>query len=315
MGPGPGRPRDRRQRLERIEGAEVQLAGLQHDDGRVGRGRQAPRAGPRGRTRPLSSTAQRLRWRPSRGRGSAPRGPPSRGGRRWPGCGSAARRPGPGAPRPSRGRAARAWRAAARQVMCAIWVPVTKPTLVSGGQVEEVASASRPRPPRPPRRPGAQAWMPAFWSQTVVSQSAAMAAGAAPPITQPKNRPLCEPRMPPAVSATRSSITWVAGDACVRPAAGQPRAHLVQRGGRGDRAGVRPSSQAKACSAARIRAPRSGVSVGMGPPGAGNGRRRGPQSIGRCAGSGRRDRLANRARHGPSRRTDAGGARRWPTGW
>src|SRR5882672_975543 len=46
-----------------------------------------------------------------------------------------------------------------------------------------------------------------FWSQADVSQSAASAAGSVPPVTQPKKRPLVDPRMPPSVSRTRSPMT------------------------------------------------------------------------------------------------------------
>ena len=48
----------------------------------------------------------------------------------------------------------------------------------------------------------------AFWSQTEVSQSAANAAGSVPPFTQPKKRPLVEPRFPSSASRTSSSMTW-----------------------------------------------------------------------------------------------------------
>src|SRR5512140_744177 len=53
--------------------------------------------------------------------------------------------------------------------------------------------------------------MPAFWSQAVVSQSAAMAEGRPPPMTQLKKRPDCVPVRPREASATRSSTTWAAG--------------------------------------------------------------------------------------------------------
>ena len=43
-----------------------------------------------------------------------------------------------------------------------------------------------------------------------MSQSAAMATGKVPPITQPKKRPFVEPIRPPSVSRTSSSMTAVA---------------------------------------------------------------------------------------------------------
>ena len=158
----------------------------------------------------------------------------------------------------------RAWRAAARQVACAIWVPVTKPMLTVSGR----PNRSRSQPAATSSTTdaaGPQAWMPAFWSQTLVSQSAAIAAGEPPPITQPKNRPPCEPRMPPAVSATRSSTTR--RPSTPRSASGRPRRARISSSvavvatGRASR----PSIQASACSAARRRISRSEDVVGMGP--------------------------------------------------
>jgi hypothetical protein len=49
--------------------------------------------------------------------------------------------------------------------------------------------------------------LPAFWSQTAVSQSAAIAAGTPPPITQPKKRPLDIAVMPGSAPRASSAIT------------------------------------------------------------------------------------------------------------
>ena len=81
--------------------------------------------------------------------------------------------------------ASTAWRAAARQVTCAIWQPVTKPTPQSAGR----PSSSRTQPAATASATvsaGAAIAPPPFWSQAEVSQSAATAAGSAPPITKPK---------------------------------------------------------------------------------------------------------------------------------
>jgi hypothetical protein len=70
-------------------------------------------------------------------------------------------------------------------VKWAIWQPVTKPTELSSGR----PSSSRTQPPATSSATasaGATAKPPAFWSHAEVSQSAATAAGSAPPITKPK---------------------------------------------------------------------------------------------------------------------------------
>ena len=77
------------------------------------------------------------------------------------------------------------WRAAARQVTCAIWQPVDERERRVRGDAEQVleplAAISSTTDADGPSAPS-----PAFWSQIDVSQSAASAAGSAPPMTNPK---------------------------------------------------------------------------------------------------------------------------------
>ena len=75
--------------------------------------------------------------------------------------------------------------AAARAVKLAIVAPVTNPTLVSGGeaeQLDEPAAATSSAT----AAAGEMAYSPAFWSQALASQSAPRAAGRLPPMTNPK---------------------------------------------------------------------------------------------------------------------------------
>ena len=96
-----------------------------------------------------------------------------------------------GAPiRPSRStsqpaRASTAWRAAARQVVLAPWAPVTKPTLALAGRPSR-SSAQPAAISSIAATAGESEWNAAHWSQAETSQSAASAAGSAPPITKPK---------------------------------------------------------------------------------------------------------------------------------
>ncbi|MFG1991875.1 hypothetical protein ACGFJ7_18050 [Actinoplanes sp. NPDC048988] len=58
---------------------------------------------------------------------------------------------------------------------------------------------------------GPSTYSPAFWSQAEVSQSAASAAGVAPPTTKPKKRPLDDAITPGSAAATRSATTFSGG--------------------------------------------------------------------------------------------------------
>ncbi len=103
----------------------------------------------------------------------------------------------------------------------AICAPVTKAKLASGGRPKSSFSQP-PATSSTTEAAGLAAWMPAFWSQAVVSQSAAMAEGRPPPMTQPKKRPDCMAERPREASATSSSTTWAAG--VPAPGSGRPSA-------------------------------------------------------------------------------------------
>jgi len=70
-------------------------------------------------------------------------------------------------------------------VKLAIWQPVTRPRLDAGGS----RSKSRSQPTAASSTTdcaGDTAYSPLFWSQALVSQSAATLAGVEPPMTKPK---------------------------------------------------------------------------------------------------------------------------------
>src|SRR5260370_42593855 len=73
-------------------------------------------------------------------------------------------------------RARRAWRAARRQVTWAIWQPVTRAKLAVAGSWSRSLSQV-PTTSSTTAAAGEVAYIPAFWSQAEVSQSAARAAG------------------------------------------------------------------------------------------------------------------------------------------
>ena len=75
-----------------------------------------------------------------------------------------------------------AWRAAARQVKCAIWQPETRPKLASAGRPSRSMSHA-PTASSTTDAAGPAEYSPAFWSHVEVSQSAATAAGTLPPMT------------------------------------------------------------------------------------------------------------------------------------
>ena len=76
-------------------------------------------------------------------------------------------------------------RAATSAVACAIWQPVTSANDAPAGMPSSSLS-QRPATSSATEADGASSARPAFWSQAEVSQSAASAAGTAPPTTKPK---------------------------------------------------------------------------------------------------------------------------------
>ena len=76
-------------------------------------------------------------------------------------------------------------RAAARQVAFAIWAPVTSPTLAVAGRPS--TSSSQPSTTSSTTAAAGEAtYENPFWSHAAAIQSAARAAGSAPPVTKPK---------------------------------------------------------------------------------------------------------------------------------
>ena len=87
----------------------------------------------------------------------------------------------------------------------AICTPVTNPTDAPAGRPS--SSASQPPPTSSTTAAaGPSTCSPAFWSQAAVSQSAASAAGVAPPMTKPKNRPLGVATSPGSAASARAAI-------------------------------------------------------------------------------------------------------------
>ena len=113
------------------------------------------------------------------------------------------------------------WRAAARQVKCAIWQPVTNPNEESSGRPRSSFSHV-PATSSTTLAAGVGRARAAFWSQADVSQSAAIAAGVLPPMTKPKKRPLGMPIRPGSASRASRSTTSSASEGC--SGSGPPRA-------------------------------------------------------------------------------------------
>ena len=98
------------------------------------------------------------------------------------------------------------WRPAASPVKFAIVPPVTNPTSLPDGRPSR-SSSQAAATSSTATTPGV-AWRRAvFWSQALVSQSAAIAAGWVPPMTQPKNRPDGIPTSPGSIPAASWSTT------------------------------------------------------------------------------------------------------------
>jgi hypothetical protein len=111
--------------------------------------------------------------------------------------------------------------AAARAVKLAICPPVTKPTDTWAGSPSSSAS-QRPATSSTTPAAGPATCSPAFWSQAAVSQSAASAAGSAPPITKPKKRPLGDATSPGSAALASALTTSRASTGC--SGSGPPRA-------------------------------------------------------------------------------------------
>src|SRR6476646_2664760 len=153
-----------------------------------------------------------------------------------------------------------ACRAAARHVVLAAWPPVTKPTLAFSGSpskssthAEEISSMAAAA--------GEREWKAAFWSHVDTNQSAASAAGSAPPMTKPKCRGPAVATRPGSAPAASASIT--AAGSSPRAGSGPPRAlrtaEASARAATGRSSSV--ARNASACSAAARRpAGRSGMS-------------------------------------------------------
>ena len=219
---------------QRIEGARVHVARLGAHDDRAGRARPASRAGRRRASGPARRPAPDGRGRgPGRASGATRRS--SRATRRRRRRRSVARRPGRPPRGPSRRRSRTRWRAAARAVKLAIVAPVVNPTLEPAGSPNR--STSQPAATSSTTdAAGDRAYRPPFWSQVLVSQSAARAAGHRPADHEPEvARTGGRDEAGPGVAGQRS-ITTSAG---ASPSAGSgPAERGPQRGqvhGRPDR--------------------------------------------------------------------------------
>ena len=102
------------------------------------------------------------------------------------------------------------WRAAARPVTCAIWQPVTSANEALSGSPSSSAS-QRPAISSKAAVAGVGSARPVFWSQAVASQSAAIPAGWAPPITNAKKRGELIAVSPGSASVASSAITRSTG--------------------------------------------------------------------------------------------------------
>src|SRR6267143_16038 len=165
-----------------------------------------------------------------------------------------ARRPWAATSQPA--RASTCWRAAARQVVLAIWPPVTIPIPVP----EDSPNSSVNQPitvSSTTAAAGESTNRPAFWSHALVSQSAPTAAGRLPPITKPKNRGPAVPTNPGSARFASSSITRPAGSPC--SGSGPPRATRIASAPAAAPTGraLTPSRNRTAAACAAARAVRS----------------------------------------------------------
>ena len=158
-------------------------------------------------------------------------------------------------------RASSACRPAAIPVNEAIVAPVVKPTLTPAGSPNSSASHP-PATSSATAAAGPMTYSPAFWSQALVSQSAATAAGTPPPITNPKKRGPALPTSPPSAFWARASTTSTGSS----PTSGSDppkrrRSSSTGTLGATGRSG-RPAMNSRAISAARSSAASVGVVVG-----------------------------------------------------
>ena len=125
---------------------------------------------------------------------------------------------------------------------CAIWQPV----VMANDAVAGTPSSSASQPPTTSSATaaaGEATYMPAFWSHAEASQSAARAAGSAPPKTKPKNRGDWLAMSPGPAPATSASSTARGSDgasgngppSAARSAAGSVSAGPTRPSGRPSR--------------------------------------------------------------------------------
>ncbi len=167
---------------ERVERARVDVARLRaHDRGRRRRASARERVGahPRPGRRPPRPRPPRARTRAAAAPATRSRAPPRR---RTP---QRRRAASPCSSTSQPARASSAPRAAASPVTFAICAPVVSPTPDSGGRPSR--SSSQPQATSSATAAaGEETALNAFWSHADASQSAASAAGSAPPVTKPK---------------------------------------------------------------------------------------------------------------------------------
>jgi hypothetical protein len=120
-------------------------------------------------------------------------------------------------------------------VTFAICAPVTRPTLAPGGRPSTSASHSAATASTAPAA-GEETALNAFWSHADVSQSAASAAGSAPPVTKPKYRGPGDATSPGSTARASSSTMRSARHAALRRRPAEDGAQLGDRGARTRRA-------------------------------------------------------------------------------
>ena len=120
---------------------------------------------------------------------------------------------------------------------CAIWQPVTNANDECAGSPRS-SITQRPASASSAHVAGVGSASPVFWSQVDTSQSAAIDAGSAPPMTKPKNRPEPIAVIPGSSDAASSSITSLASDGPSGTGASSAAVHLAVRPLRGDAARV-----------------------------------------------------------------------------
>ena len=111
--------------------------------------------------------------------------------------------------------------------------PVTKPTAPPAGRPSR-SSTHASAMSSTAVAAGVTARMPAFWSHAEVSQSAAIAAGCVPPITNPKNRPEGIAVRPGSAAWASRSTTSVRIGRVLGQVGAESRDHVGDRGGRGN---------------------------------------------------------------------------------